>query len=138
MTNYEKYKDEIMELAKEAHTSYKNPICINIIRPNMLKPMESNCPYMSCGMCHQLFAVWLMEEYKEPEVDWSKVPVDTKIYVKNSDEKKWLPRYFAKYENGKVYVWSGGGTSWTTDSVYNWKYTKLAEDEAARVIESRG
>ena len=63
-------------------------------------------------------------------VDWSKVPLDTKIYVKDYEIDKWTPRYFAKYENGKVYAWSGGGTSWSCgESNMHWKYAKLAEVE---------
>lgn len=40
-------------------------------------------------------------------------------------------RHFAKYENGKVYTWLGGATSWSVDSnnVTDWKFAKLAESE---------
>lgn len=75
---------------------------------------------------------WLNEEYKEPipEVDWSKVAIDTPILVRrNVEDEIWLPRYFAKYENGVVYAWIYGGTSWTTELVNSWGYAKLAESE---------
>ena len=73
-----------------------------------------------------------MEEYEEPEepeVDWSKVEVDTPILVKNSEDEEWRKRHFAKYKNGNVYAWSDGLTSWTAYDKMVWKYAKLAEDE---------
>ena len=68
----------------------------------------------------------------EPEVDWSKVAVDVPILVRNHPEAAWVRRYFAKYEDGKIYVWSSGATSWSVegrDNVFNWEYAKLAEVE---------
>lgn len=62
-------------------------------------------------------------------VDWSKVPVDTPILVSN-DNKEWIKRYFARYEDGNVYGWLNGKTSWTAVcefSVGHWNYVKLAE-----------
>lgn len=74
---------------------------------------------------------WLMQEYVEPEVDWSKVPVDTPILVKNFERDLWTRRYFAKYENGKVYAWDGGRTSWSVNrpkEIIDWPIAKLAEE----------
>lgn len=62
-------------------------------------------------------------------VDWSKVEVDTPILVKNRIKDVWNCRYFAKYEDGKVYTWCGGRTSWSNVICYepvNWKYAELA------------
>ena len=71
-----------------------------------------------------------MEEYEEPETDWSKVEVDTSILVRQGKNERWLERHFAKYENGLVYAWSDGCTSWTTEGYTTaWKYAKLAETE---------
>lgn len=61
------------------------------------------------------------------EVDWSQVPVDTKIIV-SDDEKNWRKRYFAKYEGDIVYAWSNGCTSWNAEDVVYWNYAKLAEE----------
>ena len=63
-------------------------------------------------------------------VDWSKVEVDTKIRVRNDEDCNWQNRYFSKYENGKVYAWKSGITSWSADDeheVTRWKYAELAE-----------
>ena len=68
-----------------------------------------------------------MEEYEEPEVDWSRVKVDTPILVRQGKNGEWLERHFAKYENGDVYAWVDGQTSWTGADEIKWKYAKLAE-----------
>ena len=62
-------------------------------------------------------------------VDWSKVAVDTPVLVSN-DNKEWVKRYFARYEDGNVYCWLSGKASWTAIcelSIGHWNYTKLAE-----------
>ena len=71
-------------------------------------------------------------DHEKPEVEWSKVQVDTPILVKEFKEEKWHKRYFAKYEDGKVYTWYKGATSWSTDNsglITNWETAKLAEQE---------
>ena len=72
----------------------------------------------------------------EEVVDWSKVPVDTKILVSNcingaGEVIEWRKRYFAKYENGIVYAWNDGKTSFTAEldgSCMNWEYAKLYKE----------
>ena len=62
-------------------------------------------------------------------VDWMAVKVDTPILVSN-DNKEWIKRYFARYEDGNVYGWLNGKTSWTATgelSIGYWNYAKLAE-----------
>ena len=63
-------------------------------------------------------------------VDWSKVAVDTPILVSNNGDY-WRRRYFAKYENGMVYAFNGGKTSWSNhgEEPIAWEYAKLAESE---------
>ena len=49
-------------------------------------------------------------------VDWNKIPIDTKIFVKIGNIKEWLPRHFAGVtENGKIKFWAEGGTSFTKE-----------------------
>ena len=126
MKNYEKYADEIKTYTNGS--SY----CEEIIIPNVLKPLGKSCVDTSCDVCNSLTILWLMEEYeepKEPETDWSKVKVDTPILVRDFEGSDWLKRYFAKYEDGYVYAWGNGCTSWNADNMYAWNYTKLAESE---------
>ena len=64
----------------------------------------------------------------EDEIDWNKVEVDTKVLVRDKPYNEWLKRYFAKYENGKVYVFDDGRTSWNCRGITHWEETKLWED----------
>ena len=65
-------------------------------------------------------------------IDWSKVSIDTKILVRQHNDKEWRRKYFAKYENGKIYAWVNGCTSFTAyDSSYpytEWEQTKLYKE----------
>ena len=125
MKNYEKYADEIREY-RGTH------FCKNFIEPYILK--SDNCNGLYCGACHMRQMLWLLEDYEEPEVDWSKVAVDTPILVRNSEDNEWVKSHFARYDGTWVIAWYDGGTSWTCNSehgVQRWKYAKLAETEGA-------
>ena len=127
MKNYEKYKDKIRMYEFNTDGGY---FCNEFIMPHVLK--SNSCAGIGCEHCHMLQMIWLLEDYeepKEPEIDWSKIKVDTPILVKAIDDDKWKKRYFAKYENGIVYAWDGGKTSWNKDCVAGWKYAKLAGSE---------
>ena len=69
----------------------------------------------------------------EEVMDWSKVPVDTKVLV-SDDGEKWYERYFAECKHGKVYCFSNGTTSFTIQgSNYpvekiSWDYAKLYQE----------
>ena len=71
-------------------------------------------------------ALEIVMEY-EPKVDWSKVEVDTKVLVRNFNDKIWFPRYFAKYKNDKIYCFDYGRTSFTKEDTgfIVWDYAKL-------------
>ena len=121
MKNYEKYANEIK--------NYKgDKFCSKFIKPYILK--VDNCNDVNCGKCRMLQLLWLLEDYKGPETDWSKVEVDTPILVRDFEGSDWFRRHFAKYENGTVYAWDGGDTSWSGgDVMTDWNYAKLAESE---------
>lgn len=78
-------------------------------------------------------ALKIVMEY-EPKIDWTKIPIDTKIFVKcDSDDTEWIPCHFAKFENGRVYAWNNGQTSFTIsrtfskEQCYSYMYAKLAK-----------
>ena len=121
MKNYEKYADKIREYLSD------NVFCTEFVEPYILK--SDNCNNLSCSVCNVIQMLWLLEEYEEPETDWSKVKVDTPILVRQGKNGEWLERHFAKYENGDVYAWVDGQTSWTGADEIKWKYAKLAESE---------
>ena len=130
MTNKEKYADKIIELAiDEGALALKNG------EPAPCAKIKcEDCDYGksdSCGGSEYKFREWLNSEYVEPPVDWSKVAVDTPILVRDYKENEWIKRYFAKYENGIVYAWENGTTSWSvySNNITDWKFAKLAESE---------
>lgn len=57
-------------------------------------------------------------------VEWEKVPVDTPVIAKTTFGKMKL--YFYKYENGRVYCFMNGKTSWSHTGDFYWWY---AEDD---------
>ena len=68
--------------------------------------------------------LWVLKD----EVDWNKVEVDTKVLVKYKPHNEWLKRHFAKYEDGKVYVFKNGRTNWNNEGITHWQETKLWEE----------
>lgn len=66
-------------------------------------------------------------------IDWSKVPVDAKILVRNNEGYRWNRRHFAKYEDGVIYAFDDGYTSFTVRdcnrSAIGWNYAKLYKEE---------
>ena len=131
MLNIEKYKDKLVELCvtdidRLALIQGQPRICNSSLLCN-------ECLFNNnLDFCSDEALNWLFSECKEPEVDWSKVKVDTPILVKDILKSEWIKRYFAKYENGRVYVWKEGKTSWSAvneHDVNSWKYAKLAESE---------
>lgn len=130
MLNVEYYKDKLVELC-----------VIDIDRLALIQGQPHICnTSMLCDEC--LFnnnidfcsgeaLNWLFSECKEPEVDWSKVKVDTPILVRDDEDGEWQKRHFARFKNGKVYAWHDGLTSWSAigECERSWKYAKLAESE---------
>ena len=132
MTNKERYGDKIIELLIDGGLfALKNG------EPALCEEIECReCDFCessdSCGGFAYKFREWLNSEYVEPPVDWSKVAVDTPILVRDFEGDEWGRRYFAKYENGIVYAWCAGATSWSacrSINITDWKFAKLAESE---------
>ena len=73
-------------------------------------------------------AAQLIMEF-EPPVDWSKVPVDTEIWVRNHDNEAWCRRHFARYNGEEVKAWVDGMTSYTTKLTKEWAQAKLYNEE---------
>ena len=135
MKNREKYADFLIECA------------IRGVRVAVTKDGKPcNCMDLECGDClfddpsldcAEMTRKWADAEYEEPEIDWSKVPVDAKMWVRNDFSDKWFPRYFSGdvTEDGKPSVFLDGRTSFSCDRNINgnpftatFPYYKLAED----------
>ena len=123
MKNHEKYADKIRGYDDK-------DFCKDFVKLHILK--SRGCTNTSCDQCKMLQTIWLLEEYEEPETDWSKVEVDTPILVRTVEGAEWFKRHFAQYEDGRVFVWNNGKTSWTApddELMTDWNYAKLAEGE---------
>lgn len=132
MTNREKYAEQILDIATSGHSFAINR-----------NGEVSSCGKVPCNecifqknkstdsSCREKLKEWSEQEYVEPPVDWSKVPVDTKVYVRDFDNESWRPRYFARFEDGRIFTWTAGATSFSKDCCENtswWRQAKLAED----------
>lgn len=88
--------------------------------------------FTGIGLCSENRKKWLESEYIEPEIDWTKVPIDTKVLVRDYDTMDWTPRYFAGVDkNGERTAWPGGKTSFTVpnDTRSVWRDMKLYKEE---------
>lgn len=89
---------------------------------------------------YKLKSLKLISEDSLKVVDWSKVPVDTEVYVTYEDDilkNIWYSRHFAKYEHGRIYVWDEGYTSFTTEKCYSYQYTILASDDSQEDVKQK-
>lgn len=127
MTNYEHYKEQIDKIVRMGRMVAVEGETGKVTSCNRIECTE--CKFYAHKDCDTPAFAWADAEYIEHEVDWSKVPVDTLILIKDSAKSNWVRRYFAKYENGKVHTWNDGATSYTTNETTSWKYAKLAEVE---------
>lgn len=132
MTNREKYAEQILDIAVTGHS-----IAVDkkgkLHKCNELDCRDCIFSRVECSepSCKEKTKKWSEQEYVEPPVDWSKVPVDTKVFVRDSDSDSWSPRYFARFEGGKIFTWTNGATSFSAKGFYDvtwWKQGKLAED----------
>lgn len=129
MLNREKYAKEILDMACSGNSIAKVD--------GKITPCIGGC--IGCDFysdsdhsCRENVREWANSEYIEPPVDWSKVPVDTPILVRDHENCEWTRRHFAKIKNGTVFTWYHGATSWSAEGdsdIESWKYAKLAESE---------
>lgn len=130
MKNWAMYEEEIKAIGIDDFAITKDGEVNECLSMNC-----SECEFQRLRRkCSEVRVIWLYKEYEEPEIDWSKVPVDTPIYVRDMKNTSWMPRHFAKIENGKVYAWHNGYTSFSHEraGAKQWKYAKLAEDTNER------
>lgn len=127
MTNGEKFKDEIWRIACDGSN-------IAIKDGELCKCNDITCNECSflhnSDECEEHIKEWCKSEYVEYETDWSKVPVDTKVMVRYGNSKEWVNRHFCKFENGKVFTFNDGRTTFTSNGYSSgWSYVKLADKD---------
>lgn len=130
MLNKEKYAKEIIDI-----------ICNTGELPAVIKGRPYNCEGKSCEDCEFYntsccngFKEWANSECVEHEIDWTKVPIDTPVYVRDFSIRQWNKRHFHKFDkdNEFYYCYCDGQTSWTSEEDDNnmcigWRQCKLAE-----------
>lgn len=93
------------------------------------------------GIAHIITPSYLLPDFNEPNyldigkylgiVDWSKVAVDTPIKIERGNGVV-VNRHFATFDNGKVYYYQDGRTSWSnvgTKSVFSKNVTLAGGDD---------
>lgn len=129
MTNREKFAEKILDIACSGSKIAVNKTTLEPIACN--KIMCTDCLFndgLVSTSCRGSVEKWANSEYVEPPIDWSKVAVDTPILVRDNVGCDWTKRYFAKYENGQVYAWGDGATSWSSqENPVAWTLAKLPE-----------
>lgn len=129
MTNKEKYAEQILDIACGG---YYIALDKKTMKPVSCKDIQCEDCYFDVDVdrnCSDACKEWCESEYEEPPIDWSKVPVDTPILVRDHENNEWLHRHFAKFEDGVVYAWEDGKTSWSSLTKIDWAYATLADDE---------
>lgn len=128
MTNKEKFAEKILDIACSGDRLAVSKAALELTTCRKLECRDCLFNTHGNGACGDETDKWANSEYVEPPIDWSKVAVDTPILVRESDRFKWAKKHFAKYENGKVYAWSDGRTSWSNEGyAVPWKLAKLPE-----------
>ena len=130
MTNYENQKEKI-----DAILNNNDNIAIDIDTNKITACRSLTCSkclfFNEHDGCYRNTIKWLLTEYKEPEIDWSKVPIDTPVLVSNN-KKSWYNRYFAGIDDAdRLLIFPDGRTSWSNKGrgymILPYKYIKLAE-----------
>lgn len=129
MTNREKFAEQILNIACDGDSIAVNRVTSEPIRCHGTACKECLFNFNSNECCRDARKRWADSEYVESPIDWSKVAVDTPILVTQSGILRWVKRHFAKYENGRVYAWNHGKTSWSSDRCTRWKLAKLPDKE---------
>ena len=125
MLNKEKYAKEIIDISCNGYGVAK--------QNGHLQPCRytacSKCDFNITLCCPEEIRKWANSEYKEPEIDWNKVPVDTPIYVWDNNDNRTYKRHFAGYNklNNMIIAFDNGGTSWSSVTTTKWDNAKIKE-----------
>ena len=107
MKNKEKFAKEIVEIACSGDlvAMHDGVLC------GCYGLTCSQCDFSSGRMCREKVKEWAESEYVEYGTDWSKVPVDTPVFLKGVASNR---RYFSRLlPDGRISTFSNGRTSWS-------------------------
>lgn len=123
----EKTINIMMKLTNEMHmTQCKD--CINNI--------ERNTNNEICERCTLKIRPELVNNFKSKysNTDWSKVKIDTKVLVRDTNIDYWRRGYFAKYDGEKFYIFDNGANSFTSNRCKQYKQCILYDEQEPEVI----
>lgn len=111
MKNKEKFLDKILETL--VHDDIKFAVKKDTHEPCLCDDISTcdKCLFNKRKDCILSWCKWLSEEEYNK---WENVKIDTKILVRHNKRDSWKYRHFHKYENGEVYAYVDGKTSFTT------------------------
>lgn len=128
MLNKEKFAKEIVEIVTNGNS---NGIAVVDGKPCVCEnTMCHDCDFTDVNTCDNELNEWANSEYKEIEIDWDRVPVDTPVLVWDIYAKNKLKRYYAGLNDGHYKVFNGGATSWScNEKTALWSNCELARKE---------
>lgn len=132
MTNKEKYSEEIME------TLFKTGIHPALINEQIVECHRecNHCKFAHTKYsCDKAFTHWAENPCEPGKIDWNKVPVDTKILVRDSTDERWIEAHFAAAQGNLVTVFSLGRSSWTamdTNTFSTYRFADIPDLEERR------
>lgn len=126
-TNYEHYKEQLL-----AYTITIGEC--DFIQEKILKRSCTTEGEPTCEQCRKEILRWLKQPYEEPaiEIDWTKVPIDTPVMIKDDERDSWGKRFFAFYVTvdvkSRFCTWINGNTSQSTEDFISWRFCELAPE----------
>ena len=96
MTNYEKHKSEIERIILEGENFGLVNNKVVACNGNYCSHCEFHTP-MPLISCAGKRKEWLNAEHKEHEIDWTKVPKGTHVWVRDRMDASWTPYIFVRY-----------------------------------------
>lgn len=130
-TNYEHYKEQLL-----AYTITIGEC--DFIQEKILKRSCTTEGEPTCEQCRKEILRWLKQPYEEPaiEIDWTKVPIDTPVYVSDNNEmpdaSSFCRHFKCVNEYGKFVCFDVGRTSFSNGingTTTTYKYCALARPE---------
>lgn len=92
----------------------------------------NDCEYAVENCCTAIRAWDMLKKngmLQNPQLDYSTLKTDDLLLVSDDLTADYVPRYFAKYEDEKLYCWINGATSKTSNGVTVWCYAKPYEEK---------
>lgn len=127
MLNAEYWRDRINTLNGDG-IAIKNDIPV-YCKLNRCEECDIRKGKKYSNSCNENLIEWLIDEYTGQNIDWTKVPSGTPVYVFNDCDEKVYDRPFMCYLPNEVCkFWAFSGRA-RLDMANGWKYCKLIKSE---------